>query len=137
MSRLNKALSIILILGLLATITAIIYLVVTSPAGERFTEFYIKGLKGKAGGYAGAIKAGEAASVILGIIYREHAEMNYSVEVVIGVAKNSEIRLISLNHEEKWEQLVSFIPQKVNDKQKVEFLLYENGQIDPCFWLHL
>ena len=60
MSRLNKALSIILILGLLATITAIIYLVVTSPAGERFTEFYIKGLKGKAGGYAGAIKAGEA-----------------------------------------------------------------------------
>jgi uncharacterized membrane protein len=33
-----------------------------------------------------------------------------------------------LEHGGKWEQIMSFTPDKAGDNQKVEFLLYRQGQ---------
>ena len=47
----DKALTIILILSIIASIVALVYVVVTPKEGEKFTEFYILGPGGKAYDY--------------------------------------------------------------------------------------
>ena len=42
-----------------------------------------------------------------------------------------------LAREEKGEEEVSFAPQGAGDNQKVEFLLYKNGEGEPYERLHL
>jgi len=42
-----------------------------------------------------------------------------------------------LSIEEKREEEVSFAPQGAGDNQKVEFLLYKNGEGEPYERLHL
>ena len=36
-----------------------------------------------------------------------------------------------LEHDEKWEETVSFTPARVGDNQKTEFLLYKNEESEP------
>jgi len=45
--------------------------------------------------------------------------------------KNNEIEPIVLGHNEKWEEIVSFTPDKAGNREKVEFLLYKNGEAEP------
>ena len=59
--------------------------------------------------------------------------MNYRVEVMINKVVNNDIRKITLEHDEKWEQVVSFTPQEAGEEQRVEFVLYREGEVDP--WL--
>lgn len=136
-SRLSKALSIGLLLAILAAVGAIVYMVVTPHVGEKFTEFYILGLDGKAESYPTDIALGEEARVILGIVNHEYEQVSYRVEVRLDEAANKEIGPVVLAHEEKWEQEVSFIPTRVGEDQKVEFVLCKHGQQEPHLTLRL
>jgi len=42
-----------------------------------------------------------------------------------------------LEHDEKWEGEISFVPTVAGDNQKAEFLLYKNGEREPYLKLHL
>ncbi len=60
-SRLDKSLTVILTLSILAAVGTLIYTVANPKVGERFTEFYILGTEtGKAEGYPKELKVGEA-----------------------------------------------------------------------------
>ena len=48
--------------------------------------------------------------------------------VLIGGVKHNGIGPIVLPHEGKWEQEVCFTPVNVGEKQKVEFVLYKDGE---------
>jgi uncharacterized membrane protein len=50
-SRLNKALTVILVVAILGSIGTLIYTIAFPKVGERFSEFYILGLNGKAEQY--------------------------------------------------------------------------------------
>ena len=56
--RLDKALTVILILTILISIAALVYVIVTPKQGEKFTEFYILGPGGKAYDYPTSVQAG-------------------------------------------------------------------------------
>ena len=48
-TRLDKALSVILIITIIVSIVALVLLIIVTPKqGEKFTEFYILGLGGRA-----------------------------------------------------------------------------------------
>jgi uncharacterized membrane protein len=68
---------------------------------------------------------GEEGKVMVGIINREHEPVTYRVEV--GGVKNNEVGPVMFEHNEGWEDIVSFTLDRVGDKQKVEFLLYRQG----------
>lgn len=57
------------------------YIIATPQAGERFTEFYILGLEGRAERYPTQLMVGEEGKVRVGIIDREHETASYWVEV--------------------------------------------------------
>lgn len=134
----DKAPSIILVLAILGVLGMMGYVIATPKVGERFTEFYILGQEGKVTEYPSELKVGEEGRVIIGIINRESEPVSYRVEVRIGGMTNNEMGPIVLEHEEKWEREATFVPQVAGKNQKVEFLLYKDRNIEPCFEpLHL
>ena len=129
---LDKMLSIILIVAILGTVGTLGYVITTPKVGEKFTEFYVLGLEGKLMDYPSELKVGEEGEVIVRIINREHEMVSYRVEVRIDGMINNEIGPILLEHGEKYEEEVVFVPHKAGDNQKLELLLYKGGDANPC-----
>jgi len=134
----DKVLSIILVIAILGALSTLGYIIAKPRVGEKFTEFYILGIGGKATDYPKEIRVGQEGKIIVGIINHEHKVVSYRVEVKIDGVKKNEVGAIVLAHEEKWEEMVSFTQDKAGDNQEVEFLLYKNGEVEPSLSpLHL
>lgn len=129
--------SIILVLAVVGALGVLGYAIASPKAGEKFTEFYILGLDGKAIDYPGELIVGEEGKVKVGIISREQETATYWVEVAIEGAKSNEVGMVTLEDGEKWEGIVGFAPDRVGDNQKVEFLLYKQGWNGVYQRLHL
>jgi len=129
----DKALSVVLALTILGALATVGYVIAVPKVGESFSELYILGLEGKAVDYPSELVVGEEGRVIVGITNNEHKTVSYRVEVRIGGEKNNEIGPIVLEHDDGWEGEVSFVPQVPGENQSVEFLLYRNGETEPCF----
>ncbi|MBA7659292.1 hypothetical protein ES703_67269 [subsurface metagenome] len=133
----DRALSVILTLAILGALGTLGYAIASPKVGERFTEFYIEGLEGKATDYPKELVVGKEEKVIVGIINREHETITYRVEIAIDEVKNNEVGPVALDHDGEWEEIVSFTPGRAGDNQKVEFLLYKQGQNEVYQRLHL
>ena len=128
----DKLLSIVLIAAILGATGTLGYVVANPKVGEKFPEFYILGLEGKAIDYPNELNVGQEGRVLAGIINREHETMSYWLEVRIDGVRDDMTGPIELEHNEKWEETVSFTINRAGDTQKVEFLLYKNGEVEPC-----
>lgn len=133
----DKTLSIILIVSILGALGTMGYVMARPKVGETFTEFYILGVEGKAADYPEELVMGEEGEVTIAIINQEHRPVSYQLEARINGMKNSKVGPIILNHEERWEGKANFVPKMSGDNQKVEFLLYKNGENEPYLKLHL
>ena len=134
----GKVLAITVVVAILATLGTLGYVIATPKVGETFTEFYILGQDGKAANYPKELKVGEKGEVIVGIVNHEGKEVSYRVEVVVGSQESTEVGPVVLVDEQKWEGEVSFVPEVAGENQKVEFLLYKDGEVEPCLEpLHL
>ena len=133
----DRMLSIILALAILGALGTLGYAIASPKVGERFTEFYIEGLEGRAADYPEELALGGEGKVIVGIINREHETVTYRVEAVIDGVKNNEVGPVVLEHDGEWEEIVGFTPGRAGDNQKVEFLLYKQGQNEAYHKLHL
>ncbi|MCL0080535.1 DUF1616 domain-containing protein [Dehalococcoidia bacterium] len=129
-SRLDRALSIVLILAIVGAIGTLGYVIASPRVGERFTEFYILGLEGKAEGYPTELTVGEEGRVILGITNREHEIMGYEVKIKVDGVLQRRIGPVELEHEESWREQVGFVPQEPGEDQKVQFVLYKIRTLD-------
>lgn len=133
-------LSIILALAILGALGMLGFTIANPKAGEKFTEFYILGLDGKAIDYPEGLmvgEEGEEGEVMVGIINWEQEQATYRVEVTIEGVKSNEVGMVTLGDGGKWEGVVGFVPGRVGDNQKVEFLLYKQGWDGVYQRLHL
>ncbi len=135
-SRIDKILTIILILSVLISIIMLVYVIVTPKQGEKFTEFYILGDNGKAEGYPTQLEAGKNSSVIVGIVNHEYIQTNYTIKILL---KNDTLSTIpvQLNDNSTWEKRVFFTPEETGENLKLEFLLYKENLTSPYRDLHL
>ena len=129
----DKALSVILALAVLGALGTVGYVLVEPKMGTEFSELYILGLEGETIHHPLELVAGEETSLTVGIINQERETVSYRVEVRIGGEKNNEVGPIVLEHGGRWEGEVSFMPQMPGENQKLEFLLYKNGEAEPRF----
>ena len=136
-SRLDRVLSVILALAIVGAISAVVYVIAVPKTGERFTEFYILGSSGTAVDYHSDIMLGANADVIVGIANHESEDVTYQVRVSIGSAEAEVIEGIALHDGDKWEDNVTLTPTEAGAHQKVEFLLYRDGESEPYHELHL
>ena len=137
MSTRDKVLSSILGLLLLAAIGAVVYTTYSAPIAGRFTEFYILGPNGKVEGYPEELVQGEEGKVLLEIVNHEYQEVRYRVEIRLVGVIIGRLGPVTLQHGQKWESEADFIPEKVGENQKVEFLLYKEGESEPYSSLYL
>jgi len=133
----DRVLSIILIVAILGALGTLGYTIATPRVGEKFTEFYILGLDGKAIDYPKEMKVGEQGRVLVGIINREQEPVSYRIKIMVGGQEGGELGPLMLQPDEKWEEVVSFTPRKAGSAQRVEFLLYRDGENEPYRELHL
>jgi uncharacterized membrane protein len=146
-STTDKVLSVVLAVVIAGAIGTLGYVIAAPKVGEKFTEFYILGPEGKAEHYPEELKVGEEGRVIVGIVNHEQEQASYKVEVWIdgekaklriGGEDRDEI-MVELENEEGWREEVSFVPQKAGEKQKVEFVLYKDGEPyfeqPPYLWI--
>ena len=161
----NKTLAVILVVVIVGTIGVLAYTIAVPKVGEKFTEFYILGLKGKAQNYPSefimqdlrvtGVKYGEsqdiadkAGKVTLGIVNHERQTTSYAVMVridgqlanIIHAGKSiTRLGPRDIQQGEKWEQEITILPDHVGDNQNVEFLLYKDGIAEPKnsvhFWI--
>jgi len=131
MPRLDKALSISLVVAILAALGGIVYFVTTPQPSEKFSEFYILGPQGKAENYPQKVIVGDSVDVIIGVVNHEYQPVTYCMEITINGVRNKEVDIGTLAHEQKWEQEISFVAQTPGDKQKVEFWLYKDNGVEP------
>ncbi len=127
----DKALSVVLVMAVAGAVGMLGYVMVAPKTGERFTEFYILGAEGRAADYPKELAIGEEGRGIIGIANHEHAPVTYRVEVAINGVENSESAPIELDHDEKHERIIAFTPNEPGMNQKVEFLLYRDGDVEP------
>jgi uncharacterized membrane protein len=136
-SRLDKYLSIILIVTIIISIFALVYVIITPKQGEKFTEFYILGPGGKAYDYPTQVLSGNKSTVIVGVVNHEYREVNYTLRLCLNNASILS-KDIALAHNNTWKQPVSYVLNESGDWQKLEFLLYrESNLTSPYRDLHL
>ncbi|MDV3104718.1 DUF1616 domain-containing protein [Thermococcus waiotapuensis] len=80
-SRLDRALTVILIVSIITSIGALAYVISHPKQGEKFTEFYILGPEGKAADYPTKLRAGQEGGVIIGIVNHEGRNVTYYVQI--------------------------------------------------------
>ena len=145
-SKIDRTLSIILVLAILSSVVALVYVVAVPSEGEKFTEFYILGSGGKASGYPSNLTVDQEASVFVGIANHEHRQVHYYVQVWIVNASfvNNQTQIhhmyyydqfdVLLNHtnvnlegkwQKQWEKNYSFgIP--IQGNYKLWFFLFKD-----------
>jgi len=127
----DKVLAIILVLAILGALGVIGHVIATPKAEDKFTDFYILGLEEQAADYPRELRVGEEGRVIVGIANHEYETVSYRIEVRVNGTRNNEVGPIMLEHNGKWEEIVSFSLSEPREDQKVEFFLYKNGEVEP------
>ncbi len=127
----DRRLSVLLGIAILAALSAFLFAAAFPRTGERFTEFYVLGPEGAAANYPRELEVGEAVSVTIGIINREHETASYRLKVTADGTEQKEIGPVVLDHGVKWEDEVTFSFPRAGENLKVAFLLYRNGERAP------
>jgi len=125
---------IVILIVVLSMIGAIVYGFV-NPRAENFTEFYVVDLEGRADNYVRQLLSGKESMVVICIINNENEKADYNVELSIDDDTLQRTDMITLEHGEKWQQAVSFIPLKPGEDQVLAITLYKGET--PYRYLHL
>lgn len=145
----DKAL-VVATVGLLIASGGLAYHIATTPrTGERFTEFYLLGEGGMADDYPWNLTVNESGTLSVGIINREHEEVNYTLVIGLGLNYEDMERIgdlpsnldftlpsnntyrdsrISLDHKEKWEQTIE-LSIETPGQYRLSFFLLRDGEV--------
>lgn len=129
---LDKILSLSLVVAVLIALGSIGYVIAVPKHEQLFTEFYILSLDGKAENYPRQVVLGEPVEIIIGIVNHEDIVISYLVDIRVNDIENSQVSTEELANGDRWEEMVSFVPQSSGAGQKVEFWLYRTGEAEPC-----
>ena len=129
--KLDKTVSSILIIILVAAVIATVYIIVNPSPGEKFTELYILGAGDKAGNYPTNLSVNEIGNLTVGVVNHEQNKTTYNlVETLNGVILSKQN--ITLANNETKQINFSFQPTQVGNNQTLEFKLYKlpnNGTV--------
>ena len=82
-TRLDRILSVVLLIAILAAVATTVYVIVVPKEGEKFTEFFILGTDQKAADYPTRLVVGQNSSMYIGIGNHEYRNITYTVETYL------------------------------------------------------
>ncbi|PKL61206.1 MAG: hypothetical protein CVV31_12575 [Methanomicrobiales archaeon HGW-Methanomicrobiales-2] len=136
-SRLDRGLSVVLVVSIVAALATTAYVIAVPKEGEHFTEFYILGSKGKAADYPTDFPAGSTQSLMIGVGNHEYRDISYTVEALalnqtfdsatntstIHTAETLDRFVVTVPHNETRELAWDFSVPSTN-YNRIEFLLF-------------
>ena len=131
MSKFNRALFIFLVTAIVVALCFIIYMTVVPQKADKFTEFYVLNTEGNAQDYPEQVIVGNTVDIFLGVVNHEYQPASYQVYIKMNGIEVGEANIGTLEHNQKWEEKVSFTPQVIGQRQSVDFILYKNGETEP------
>jgi len=137
---LDKTLVIVLILILVTSLVATVYLVATPLNGKPYTELYVLGPDGKAQDYPSQFHLGDEKSVIVGVTNHEQRTVEYTLVTSLnGTTGSSTLSTekLSLANNQNLERTVAIRPDLTGTNLKLSFLLYANNDTSPLQMTHL
>ncbi|MDV2481175.1 DUF1616 domain-containing protein [Methanoculleus sp. Wushi-C6] len=135
--RLDRALSVVLVVSIVAALGTTAYVIAVPKEGEHFTEFYILGPGGKAANYPTDFAAGSTQSLIIGVGNHEYREVPYTIEAfalnqtfdaatntsTVHAAERLDRFVVTVPHNETRELPWEFsVPS--TDYNRIQFVLY-------------
>jgi uncharacterized membrane protein len=142
-SRLNRTISVLLLIAIVAAVATTVYVIVVPKEGEKFTEFFILGDKGKASDYPSRLLVGGNTSLFIGVGNHEYRNITYTVETyLVNMSfdeKTNTSSLLSmdrldrftvpLSHNQTITLPYTFKPERTG-YNRIEFLLFNESVPD-------
>ncbi len=138
--RVDKTLSIALIVSIIIAVSALTFAAVSPKQGERFTDFYLLGSAGTAGNYSTEYRLGEQKTIIIGIANHEYRTQTYNrVVKLINNTQTTDLYSdnVTLAHNQTLETPIKIKPDLVGNNQKLEFYLFVDNSSIPYRENHL
>jgi len=130
-SRADRAISILLVISILASLGSLAYVIGNHGEEESFTEFYILGPDRMIENYPTNYTLGESGTVVVDITNYEHRNVDYTMEIRLenhSLPLPEKQKYISLDHNTSWEEPVTFTPPFEGKNMKLEFLLFNETE---------
>jgi len=130
-SRVDKLLSVILVLSVVTLALTLGYTLAFPNPGEKFTEFYILGTNSTIGSYATQYQLGEQKPVTVGIVNHEQQDTSYKLVVRLNDTNKSTVLYsenVSLADNQTWQKVVNLKPDRTGSNMTMEFSLYRDNQ---------
>lgn len=127
----DKAIAVLLAISILASVGSLAYIIGNPRGEEKFTEFYILGPDRVAEDYPTEYALRDSGTVVVGITNHEYRNVNYTLEVELenhSLPLPDNQKYISLDHNESWEEPVTFTPSVEGKNMKLEFLLFNETE---------
>lgn len=120
----GRVLLAVLVATLLVGTAAAVYTLGTADRSGEYTEFYVLGSGGEAGGYPTELFVNETATVEVGVVNHFDAERTYTVVLELD-NRTETTRTIRLDPGREWRDRLSFAPPSPGEK-RVRISLYED-----------
>jgi len=134
----DKTLSTILIILLIAAVSATVYIIVNPNPGQKYTEFYILGAGDMAGNYPTNLSVNEAGNLTIGIVNHEQATTSYNLVAELDNKTISSDNYTLANNETRMINY-TFTPTN-SGNQTLQLMLYKlpsNGTVYRSLLLYL
>ncbi|PWR72747.1 DUF1616 domain-containing protein [Methanospirillum lacunae] len=136
-SRLDRILSIILLIAIIGAIGTTIYVILVPKEGEKFSEFFILGEKKMAADYPNVLFTGTEYPMFIGVGNHEYRNVTYMIETyLVNMQFNDQTNTSTINRMDRQNQIPVFLahnettilPYNLTTSQtgynRVEFLLF-------------
>jgi uncharacterized membrane protein len=138
--RLDKTLSVVLVIAIVAAASALTFAIVAPKQGERLTEFYLLGPNGQAGNYSTNYSLGEQEPTTVGIVNHEYQTETYNLVVKLNDSNQSTTlysQNVTLADNQSFVKQIEIKPDRIGNDMKLEFLLYLDNSNVPYEETHL
>lgn len=110
-----------------------------SSSGKHFTEFYVMG--GNDSNHPAQVIAGMMETTIAGIINHESRAARYTLKLSLNGSTLLQ-KEIDLEDNQAWEEAISYPLKEPGDRQRLDFLLYKDGNfespyMEDCLWFNV
>lgn len=128
----STAIQIAIVLAVVASLGATVFVAATPLPSEKYTEFYVLGPDGDADGIPETIDADEDIEVLVGVANHEHRPVGYDLQIQ---TRGAEPRVVAIEH---WQldhgasrEELFVVDPTAEETVVLDFLLFYEGQAAP------
>ena len=127
-TRLDRALSIVLVISIVAAIGTTAYVIAAPKEGEHFSEFYILGAEGKAADYPTSFALNTSQWVTVGVGNHEYRNVTYTVEAqAVNQSFDPATNTSTIDRMRLLNRYQVTLAHNTTDEQKLTFTVPEPG----------